>query len=236
MKIVVVVATGLALSSWPSLLPAAHAAGARAVRGSVPATLAAAARRAGLSAPVLDLGLRAYECGRRRGEFRRPLLTIIDYSLPSVQRRLWVLDLARNRVLFHELVAHGQNSGENLAFAFSNQPGSRQSSLGLFRTDESYLGQHGESLRLAGLEYGVNDMAEDRAVVMHGADYVSDSYADQHGRLGRSWGCPALPLGVHRELIETIKDGTAVFAYYPDPTWLRRSSFLRCSDTRVVRR
>lgn len=237
MKPVIVVAMVLALSLCPTAATRAHGAGSRGVAGRPAAgVLAAEARRSGLRARVLELALRAYECGRRQGEFQRPILTVIDYSLPSTEPRLWVLDLARGRVLFHELVAHGQNSGENLASAFSNHPGSRQSSLGVFRADETYLGQHGHSLRLIGLEPGFNDRAEDRAVVVHGAAYVSRSFAAQHGRLGRSWGCPALPLGVHQRVIETIKDGSAVFAYYPDPTWMRRSSFLRCSENRVVRR
>jgi hypothetical protein len=185
---------------------------------------------------VLELALRAYDCGLRQDQFERPLLTVIDYSLPSVRPRLWVLDLAGNRVLFHELVAHGMNSGDDLAHDFSNEPGSRKSSLGLFRTDETYVGQHGDSLRLVGLERGFNDRAVDRAVVMHGAAYVSRTHAERYGRLGRSWGCPALPLGVHEHVIETIKEGTAVFAYYPDRHWLERSPFLRCGDGRVVRR
>lgn len=231
-----VVATVLAFLSSGVCDRAAYASPPHgATRTAVPKSLEVAARRAGLRPSVLELAYRAYSCGRRLDEFARPLLTVIDYSLPSTLPRLWVLDLSRNRVLFHELVAHGQNSGENFASAFSNEPGSRQSSLGLFRTDETYLGEHGDSLRLIGLENGVNDRAEDRAVVMHGAWYVSPSYAQEHGRLGRSWGCPALPLGVHTQVIETIKDGTAVFAYYPDRRWLDRSRFLRC-DSRVVQR
>lgn len=177
---------------------------------------------------VLDLALRAYRCGRAAGHFGAPLLTVIDYSLPSTERRLWVIDLARNRVLFHELVAHGRGSGDNVPVAFSNAPGSHQSSLGLFRTASTYLGQHGQALRLDGLEPGVNDRAMERAIVMHGAAYVSPRFVAARGRLGRSWGCPALEHGVHRRVIERIKDGTALFAYYPDPSWLAQSRFLRC--------
>jgi hypothetical protein len=175
--------------------------------------------------------MEAFSCGRANGYFRRPLLTVIDYSLPSAQPRLWVLDLAHDRVLFHELVAHGQNSGDDVAVAFSNRPGSRQSSLGLFRTQDTYLGQHGESLRLVGLEQGVNDRAEERALVIHGAPYVSSEIAAAYGRIGRSWGCPALPLGVSDRVIDEIKEGTAVFAYYPDAGWLSRSSFLACRNS-----
>jgi hypothetical protein len=174
------------------------------------------------------MALDAYECGRKQGLFSRPYLTVIDYTLPSLQPRLWVIDLARHRVLYHELVAHGENSGDNYAVSFSNLPGSRQSSVGLFRTEDRYLGQHGEALRLTGLEFGINDRAEERAVVMHGAPYVTTRFASSTGRLGRSWGCPALPLGVHERIIDTIKEGSAIFAYYPERRWMETSSFLRC--------
>src|SRR5262245_44135055 len=183
---------------------------------------------------VLDLARRAYRCGDAAGKFDAPLLTVIDYSRPSTERRLWVIDLARNRVLFHELVAHGERSGYNYAVSFSNRLSSHQSSLGLFRTEGVYLGRYGFSLRLSGLEPGVNDNAMRRAIVMHGAPYVSPTIAAAFGRIGRSWGCPALPLGVHREVIDRIKGGTALFAYYPEPRWLRESRFLRC-EARVAR-
>jgi hypothetical protein len=179
------------------------------------------------------LALRAYRCGRTLGYIDRPLLTVIDYSLPSTERRLWVIDVAHKRVLFNERVAHGERSGENYAAAFSNRVGSRQSSLGLFRTDDTYDGEHGLSLRLSGLEPGINDRARDRRIVMHGADYVSDGFVATHGRLGRSWGCPALPAGVHAQVIDRIRDGSAVFAYYPDPEWLQSSRFLHC-DARLA--
>ena len=178
---------------------------------------------------VLDLAMQAYRCGETLGYIERPLVTVIDYSLPSSERRLWVIDVARQRVLFHELVAHGQNSGEDVAVAFSNRLASRQSSLGLFRTEDTYLGEHGISLRLTGLESGINDLARERQIVMHGAPYVSDAYVAQHGRLGRSWGCPAVPADVHEQLIDRIRDGSAVFAYYPDSAWLQSSRFLHCN-------
>jgi hypothetical protein len=183
---------------------------------------------------VLDLALRAYECGRAQGEFRRPLLTVIDYSLPSSAKRLWVIDLARRRVLFNELVAHGANSGDSYAVAFSNRVGSRQSSLGLFRTDETYHGRHGRALRLSGLEPGVNDKARERAIVIHAASYVNDETVSTYGRLGRSWGCPALPEAANDRIIDRIQGGTAVFAYYPDRDWLQSSHFLNCG-LRVAR-
>ena len=182
----------------------------------------------------MELAREAWRCGRARGEFSSPILTVIDYSLPSTARRLWVLDMTAERVLFNELVAHGAGSGEDRAVAFSNQPGSRQSSLGLFRTADVYLGRHGRSLRLDGLEPGVNDRALERAIVVHGADYVSPSFARRHRRLGRSWGCPALARQVSQQVIDRIQGGTALFAYYPDARWLRQSRFLRCGAARTL--
>ncbi len=155
-------------------------------------------------------------------------MTVIDYSLPSIEPRLWVIDMRSQRVIFNELVAHGRNSGQYFASRFSNVPGSLQSSLGLFRAEETYKGKHGYSLRMAGLEAGVNDNARDRAIVMHGADYVSRSFISQHGRLGRSWGCPAMRPEVSRQVIDLVKDGGAVFAYYPDQDWLNNSEYFRC--------
>jgi hypothetical protein len=225
-----VVASGLVLScAVPTRLATQAPAWRRdAVRGP-------AVGRGWPRAEVLDLALTAYECGRTEGLFDASVLTVIDYTLPSTARRLWVLDLAAGRVLFHELVAHGERSGETFATAFSNRPGSRQSSLGLFRTEDVYHGRHGESLRLTGLEPGVNDRAMDRAIVMHGAVYVSRGAIAARGRLGRSWGCPALEHGVHRRVIDRIKGGTAVFAYYPEPHWLGQSRFVHC-ESRVASR
>jgi len=140
-----------------------------------------------------------------------------------------VFDVPTRRVLFHELVAHGEGSGENQAVSFSNRPGSRQSSLGLMRTEDTYVGSQGYSLRLTGLEPGVNDRARERHIVMHGADYVSPQTAASLGRLGRSWGCPALPRATSRRVIDRIKGGSVVFAYYPDRAWLQGSRFLTCA-------
>jgi len=185
---------------------------------------------------VLSLAFDAYRCGRRHGAVNGSLLTVIDYSRPSTEKRLWVIDVQRRRVLFRELVAHGVNSGGRHAVAFSNRDGSRQSSLGLFRTQETYQGRRGYSLRLAGLEPGINDRARARGIVVHGAPYVDQEFISEHGRLGRSWGCPALRPAVSRHVIDRIKHGSAVFAYYPDQDWLRYSRFLRCEPTRVARR
>jgi hypothetical protein len=132
-------------------------------------------------------------------------------------------------VVHHELVAHGERSGDNLAVAFSNEIGSHQSSLGLFRTDEVYFGRFGYSLRLSGLEPGVNDNARERAIVVHGLADVSKAAATRWGTIGRSWGCPALPVEASAKIIDTIAGGSAIFAYYPDPGWLQASRYLSCN-------
>lgn len=183
---------------------------------------------------VLELALRAASCAERRGLLATPeTLTVIDYTRPSTEPRLWVLDLARRALLHEELVAHGRGTGDNHAERFSNDPGSHQSSLGLFVTQGTYAGKHGRSLRLQGLEAGVNDRALERAIVMHGAAYVANAFASVHGRLGRSWGCPALAFDVAQRVIDRIRGGSPLFAYYPDSQWLADSEFLAtCSDTR----
>jgi L,D-transpeptidase catalytic domain len=184
-----------------------------------------------LNSHVLQLALNAATCARDGGVVNNDrLLTVIDYSKASTQPRLWVLDLDTQRVLFEELVAHGQGSGDNYATRFSNDDGSHQTSLGLFRTADTYVGTNGYSLRLDGLEPGVNDRARERAIVIHGAPYVNAAASRTLGRLGRSWGCPALRPAIARTLIDTIKEGSLVFAYYPDQQWLQGSRFLKgCS-------
>ena len=184
-----------------------------------------------LDRTVLRLALNAAVCAREVGAVANErLLTVIDYSKASTIPRLWVLDLEEPRVLFAERVAHGQGSGDNFATRFSNDDGSHQTSLGLFRTADTYVGSNGYSLRLDGLEPGVNDRARERAIVMHGAPYVSDASIRALGRLGRSHGCPALRQAVARTVIDTIKQGSLVFAYYPNQQWLKGSRFLNgCS-------
>ena len=165
---------------------------------------------------ALEASLGAYRRALALGLVPDPsILTVIDYTRPSSEPRLWVLDLRSGRILHRELVSHGHNSGDNLATAFSNEHGSLKSSLGLFVTDRTYYGQNGYSLRLHGLDAGVNDNAFARAIVMHGAPYVSQRVVAQLGRLGRSWGCPALRPQVARTIIDRIKEGTVVFAYGP---------------------
>jgi hypothetical protein len=186
-----------------------------------------AASRGGIDPRVFSLALDAASCAVRSRAVTAPAtLTVIDYSKPSTEKRLWVYDLARRQVLYEELVAHGQGSGANLATAFSNTPESRQSSLGLFVTEGTYIGQNGYSLRLNGLDRGFNDRARERAIVMHGAPYVSAGVASSRGRLGRSWGCPALREAIAREVIDRVKGGSLVFAYYPDQNWLGASKYL----------
>ena len=178
---------------------------------------------------VLALAARAAECARKQGVldgFHH--LAVIDYSLPSTRPRLWVFDLERGRLLFQELVAHGRNTGEAHAERFSNAEGSHMSSIGLFKTLEPYYGSNGYSLRLSGLDPGFNDNALARAIVMHGAPYVSEAIAERLGRLGRSWGCPALRPEIARTVIDTLKGGALLFAYYPDRKWLSESPYFQC--------
>jgi len=138
-------------------------------------------------------------------------LTVVDFDLPSTEKRLWVLDLNNNKILFHTLVAHGHNSGENGADQFSNTDQSNMSSLGFYVTGQEYEGKHGHSLRLQGLDEGFNTNAFARSIVMHGADYVSESFIKQTGRLGRSLGCPALPLDQYSQIIDQVKGGSCLF-------------------------
>lgn len=173
---------------------------------------------------VIGLAASALACADPDAE----RLAVIDFSRPSTEPRLWVFDLERHELMFEEFVAHGQGSGDTLADTFSNIPESHQSSLGLFRTLESYYGRNGYSLRLEGLEDGINDLAYQRAIVIHGADYVSDAFIEQTGRLGRSHGCPAVRPEVAYPLIDSLKQNHYLFAYYPDTEWLESSSFLAC--------
>jgi hypothetical protein len=166
------------------------------------------------SAQALAAAMSAYGRAVREGRVAKPgLLTLIDYTRPSTEPRLWVLDVLTGHVQFRELVAHGRNSGEVLPTAFSNADGTHMSSLGLFVTLDSYVGNNGYSLRLDGLDPGLNDHALARAIVIHGAAYVNQKIAALQGRLGRSWGCPAVRTSVARPLIDRIKGGSVVFVY-----------------------
>jgi hypothetical protein len=175
---------------------------------------------------VLDLAVIAYQRANKTGKVKKPYITIIDYTLPSTQKRLWLVDLKQKKVILHTWVAHGSGSGLKYAEHFSNAHGSHQTSLGVFVTGETYQGKHGTSLRLHGLENGVNHSAQSRGIVIHGAPYVSERYIKDAGRLGRSWGCPAISFDVSKRLIETIKNGSLVFSYYPQKNWLKTSKYL----------
>jgi len=156
---------------------------------------------------------------KQKGLIQNDILTLVDFSLSANSKRMWVIDMSTNTVLYHSLVAHGRNSGEEFATAFSNKSESYQSSLGFYLTGETYQGKHGLSLRLDGLERGINDKARERAVVIHGADYVSEQFIKQHKRLGRSQGCPALPVELNQEIIKTIKDKSCLFIYHPSRSY-----------------
>src|SRR5690606_7790716 len=149
------------------------------------------------------------------------------FTLPSTEKRMYVLDLKNKKLLFHTLVAHGRNSGEKYATKFSNKHGSLQSSLGFYLTEATYQGGNGYSLRLTGLEHGINDQAMARAVVIHGADYCSEKVIRATGRLGRSYGCPALPRELNEPIIDVIKNGSLLFIYADDEEYMANSRVLR---------
>ncbi|GAA3766198.1 murein L,D-transpeptidase catalytic domain family protein [Flavobacterium ginsengiterrae] len=163
---------------------------------------------------------------KERGIVQKNILTLIDFSLSANTKRLWVIDMTTNTVLFNSLVAHGRNTGEEFATAFSNLNSSFKSSLGFYATGEIYQGKHGASLRLDGLERGLNDNARQRGVVMHGADYVSESFIRDHKRLGRSQGCPAVPVELTDEIIETIKDKSCLYIYHPSRSFMMESKLI----------
>jgi hypothetical protein len=185
-------------------------------------------------AKVINLAVRASKCSIAQGKAPVQRLAVIDYSLPSTEQRLWVFDLKKRKLLFHELVAHGRNTGENMAVNFSNKNESFATSLGLYRTQSSYVGQNGYSLRMEGLEPGFNDNAFDRAIVIHGAPYVSPMLARVNGRIGRSLGCPAVRPAIAHRLIDSMKDGQLLFSYYPDQRWLKTSSYINCGSETVA--
>lgn len=163
---------------------------------------------------------------KERGVVQKDILTIVDFSLSSTQKRLWVIDMLTNTVLLQSVVSHGRNSGEEFANSFSNESNSNKSSLGFYTTGETYSGKHGLSLKLDGLEYGINDNARNRAVVMHGADYAAESIIRQQGRLGRSQGCPAVPFAIHKEIINLIKNKSCLFIYHPSRTYEKQSKLV----------
>ena len=184
------------------------------------------AKKADLNPKVLNLALKAHTNAKRKGITKSNLMTVIDYSLPSTQKRLWVIDIDKNKVVYHTHVAHGSGSGDKYSRSFSNHHNTHKSSIGLFVTGSTYQGKHGRSLNLHGLEQGINNNAYARRIVIHSAKYVGEHIVQRQGRLGRSHGCPALSPKVADPIINTIKNGVLLFSYYPEPTWLKNSRFL----------
>ena len=177
---------------------------------------------------VFELAMLGHDKLLKAGLLKNPdIITVIDVSLESNKKRLWVIDLKNKEVIHNTLVAHGRNTGEHVAQSFSNQVGSYQTSLGFYVTDLTYNGKHGLSLRLDGVEEGFNDKARERAIVVHGADYVSRQFIETHGRLGRSLGCPALPRAKSKAIINSISQGTCMFIYYPSKPYLESSPVLK---------
>ncbi len=164
---------------------------------------------------------------------KKGILTIVDFSLSANEERLWVLDLNRKRVLVKSLVAHGQNTGDEYATRFSNDEQSHMSSLGFYLTANTYEGSKGYSLKLIGLESGINDKAFDRGVVMHGANYVSQRFIETNGRLGRSFGCPAVPVEINQYLCDLLSSGSCFYCYYPDGNYLSKS-VIAYGDPQIV--
>lgn len=170
--------------------------------------------------------MRGYYQLMENGKIDNKILTIVDFSLPSTEKRMWVLDMASNLVLFNTLVAHGKGTGFNRAKNFSNVADSHKSSLGFYLTAETYYGKHGLSMRMDGLEKGINDNARSRYIVVHGADYATPDFVKRVGRLGRSFGCPAVPSKLSKEIINTIKEKSCFFIYYPSEKYFEASRFL----------
>ncbi|MEO5596374.1 MAG: murein L,D-transpeptidase catalytic domain family protein, partial [Lysobacteraceae bacterium] len=187
------------------------------------------------NAHIIQLALKARHCAIESGLTKSSTrLAIIDFSLPSTANRLWLFALDHPALLLTEPVAHGRESGENFARSFSNVEGSAKSSLGLFKTAEAYTGNDGYALRMDGLEMGVNDHARARNIVIHGARYVDQQQGLKQGRLGRSLGCPSVRLEIIRPVVDNLKQGQLLFAYYPDPDWLAHSPLLHCDEPKAT--
>lgn len=181
-----------------------------------------------LSFDVFAKAYHGYLTLREAGKLNndKQLLTVCDFTESSTEDRLWIIDLNKKKVIFNTYVAHGQGSGDEYATAFSNSENSHQSSLGFYVTGETYIGEHGVSLRLHGMDNGFNSAAYDRGIVVHGANYVSGRFIASNDRLGRSWGCPAVPSSLSDKIISTIKDGTCLFIYYPQKKYLQTAYWL----------
>ena len=183
-----------------------------------------------LNVAVMNTALQVLKCTAAYHLEHNHILTIIDYSLPAGKKRLWVFDLDEGKLLYHTYVSHGIKSGEQFTTMFSNKYDSKSSSIGVYRTDSTYYGRDGLSLKLTGLDQGFNEHAENRSIVMHGGWYVDEPFIKKYGRAGRSWGCPALPLNVAEPIINTIKNHSLLVAYYPSDAWFLNSKYLRCGQ------
>lgn len=171
-------------------------------------------------------GMLGYYKLLEEGEIENEILTIVDFSLSSAKKRMWIMDMATNKVLFHTYVTHGKNTGGEMATKFSNTVNSLQSSLGFFVTAETYYGRNGLSLFIDGMEEGFNSNARERYVVIHGSDYATPEFIERIGRLGRSYGCPAVPRKLTQEIIDTIKEGSCLFISHPNKNYLQNSKYL----------
>ncbi len=182
----------------------------------------------GLSQQAFQYAMQGFDYLVKGGKISNSkILSIIDFSQPSNKKRLFIIDLDNYKVLFNTYVAHGMNSGKEYASQFSNNPESNKSSLGFYETAETYIGKNGYSLHLQGLEKGINDKADSRAIVMHGADYVSEDYVRMQGYIGRSQGCPAVPEKLHKPIINKIKNGTCLFIYSLNRNYFIHSKIIK---------
>lgn len=190
----------------------------------------------GLSQEAFNYGLQGYMDLLTNGDVKNDhILSIVDFSLPSSKKRLFVIDLQSGKLLFNTLVSHGRNSGKEMATEFSNELNSFKSSLGFYVTGTTYKGEHGYSLQLEGKEKGINDNAHNRSIVMHAADYVGEAAIKANGGyLGRSLGCPAVPPALHKAIINTIKGGTCLFLYSPDQYYISHSKMIAHPDTMAM--
>jgi len=181
----------------------------------------------GLGRQVFDYAMKGFNFMKEMGTLgNEHIISIVDFSKPSSQKRLFIIDIKNYQVLFNTYVAHGMQSGKEFANKFSNKPESNKSSLGFYETLDTYMGGNGYSLRLKGMEHGINDNANRRAIVMHGAPYVDERLINSQGYIGRSWGCPAVPTRLSRPIIDKIKNGTCLFIYSPEKKYLSHSKIL----------
>ncbi len=181
----------------------------------------------GLSIKALEYALKGFNFLQQKGLlFNRDILSICDFSQSSKNKRLYVIDIENKKLVLNTYVAHGKNSGSEFANSFSNSPNSLKSSLGFYVTGNTYMGGHGLSLKIKGLEKGFNDKADGRNIVVHGSDYVGDDFVAFNNFCGRSFGCPAVPSQESPIVINTIKNGSCLFIYHPTQKYLKQSRIL----------